>query len=101
MEMKASFDAVPEIRRLGERGQDILQVLLPEFTLTKDLLTSLPVFVLRINAVPMGFDRSWSTGITKVSEPVGSKCFFLKGHITMPCHWQIPISMLRSCSKIF
>lgn len=34
--MKLSFDSIPEIRRLGERGQDILQVLLPEFTLAKE-----------------------------------------------------------------
>lgn len=34
--MKLSFDTIPEVRRLGERGQDILQVLLPEFTLSKE-----------------------------------------------------------------
>ncbi len=31
--MRLSFDSIPEITRFGERGQDILQVLLPEFTL--------------------------------------------------------------------
>jgi hypothetical protein len=34
--MRLSLETIQEIRRLGERGQDILQVLLSEFTLTKE-----------------------------------------------------------------